>query len=363
MKIKEVTNYLESIAPLSLQESYDNCGLLTGNHDWKVTSVLVTLDCTEDVVQEAIEKGANLIVAHHPIIFSGLKKLNGYNHIEKTIITAIKNDIAIYAWHTNLDHVKNGVNAKICDRLLLSNRKILRPLQNLMKLVTFVPEENTNEVLDAMYKVGAGNIGEYEGCSFSIEGKGTFTPKAGAKPFVGSSGNQEEVIENRLEVIFPAHRESSILNALKNAHPYEEVAYYLHPLNNVHQDEGAGMIGELEAEMDLIDFLAYLKEKMVLNVVKYTPIQGRGIKKVAVCGGSGKFLLKDAIQHGADVFVTSDFKYHEFFEGEKRVVIADIGHYESEIYTKELISDFLNKKFTTFAVDLSETITNPISYF
>lgn len=364
-KIREITSYLENIAPLAYQEDYDNSGLLTGNPDTEVSNVLISLDCTENVVQEAIDTRCNLIIAHHPIIFRGLKSLTGKNYIERTIIKAIKNDIAIYAIHTNLDNVQVGVNQKIAAQLGLQNTKILLPKkQTLSKLTTFIPKEATEKVLQALHDAGAGNIGNYQNCSFSTEGTGTFRPNELANPTIGQVLKQEQVHENRVELIFPSSLKNKILSALKSSHPYEEVAYYLHALENTNQEIGSGMIGTLENEMGEQDFLGYLKEKMQLQMIRFTPLPlGKKIGKVAVCGGSGSFLLREAIAQGAQAFVTADFKYHEFFDAENRILIADIGHYESEVFTKDLLHDILKKKFTSFALCLSKTVTNPIRYF
>ncbi|HEY9049542.1 MAG TPA: Nif3-like dinuclear metal center hexameric protein [Ohtaekwangia sp.] len=363
VKIKDVTDYLESIAPRSYQESYDNAGLITGNNSWTVTGILVTLDCIEAVVDEAIASNCNLIVAHHPIVFKGLKKLNGNGYVERTVIRAIKHDIAIYAIHTNLDNVYTGVNRKICEKIGLKNLKILVPKKDtLSKLVTFIPVENAEEVLAALHQAGAGQIGNYKNCSFRSEGTGTFMPNEAAAPHIGKANQQEYVKEVRVEVIFPAHLESKILQALRAAHPYEEVAYYLSSLLNDNQEVGSGMTGELETPAEPLTFLQGLKNSMDLHVIRHTKIKSGQIKKVAVCGGSGSFLLPHAIQSGADIFITADFKYHEFFDADGRITIADIGHYESEVFTKELLQDVLMKKFSTFAIIFSKTVTNPISY-
>lgn len=362
-KIHEITTLLEQLAPLRYQESYDNAGMQTGNADAEVTGVLVTLDCTEAVVEEAIAKGCNLVVAHHPVIFKGLKQLTGRSYVERTIIKAIQNNIAIYASHTNLDNVTNGVNTKIADKLGLQNQKILvnKP-DTLMQLVTFVPVENTEEVLTALHQAGAGNIGEYSSCSFSITGTGRFTPSEDADPTIGRKGSPEEVQENRLELLFPAVLQGKIMSALKKAHPYEEVAHYLYNLQNKNQEVGIGMIGELEQEMTEEEFLSYLKDKMQLQGLRYTTVGEKRIKRVAVCGGSGSFFTKDALRQGADAFVTGDMKYHEFFDAEGRLLIADIGHYESEVYTKEIFYDAISKTFSNFAVLISEVNTNPVRY-
>jgi dinuclear metal center YbgI/SA1388 family protein len=361
--IKDVTHYLETLAPKSLQESYDNAGLITGNFDAPVTGILVTLDCIESVVEEAIQQKCNLIVAHHPIVFKGLKKLTGSGYVERTIIKAIKNDIAIYAIHTNLDNVITGVNKKICDVIGLVNQQILVPRKDTLgKLVTFVPKDHTEKVQTALHQAGAGQIGDYKNCSFSVAGTGSFLPGEGTDPHIGSRGKQEYVEENRVEVIFPNHLERSIVKALRQSHPYEEVAYYLTSLNNENQEVGAGMTGDLKTPLEPIEFLKGLKTSMNLEIIRHTRLSDKKITKVAVCGGSGSFLLPAAISAGAQVFITSDFKYHEFFDADGRIVIADIGHYESEVFTKALLKEVLIKKFPTFAINFSNSVTNPISY-
>ena len=363
MKLKEITAYLETIAPLAFQESYDNAGLITGNHEMEVTAALICLDSTEEVIDEAIESDCNLIIAHHPIVFSGLKKFTGADYIQRAIIKAIKNDIAVYAIHTNLDNVHNGVNAKICERLGLQNCKVLSPKKELLrKLFTFAPIENADKVRQAIFKAGAGHIGNYDECSYNTDGFGTFRGLEGTNPYVGEKGEQHREKEIKIEVIYSAHLESKILKALFEAHPYEEVAYDIVPLENTAPLVGSGMVGELEVEIDEIDFLKTVKEKMQTGCIRYTKLPGKKIKKVAVCGGAGSFLLKDAIREGGDVFITSDFKYHQFFDAEDKIVIADIGHYESEQFTQELIIELLKEKFINFAAHLSKTNTNPVNY-
>lgn len=363
-KISDILHTLESWAPKSYQESYDNSGLLTGNPNDELKGILVTLDCTEEIIEEALKKGANLVVAHHPIIFSGLKKLTGSNYVERTIIKAIKHDIAIYALHTNLDNVHHGVNAMIAKKIGLQHLKILVPkTEILQKLEFFVPIEHTQTVLTAIHEAGAGTIGNYTNCSFKVNGIGTFQPTELANPTIGKKGAQEQVNEDRVEVLFPSHLQQGILAAMKSAHPYEEVPYSITRLQNSHQEVGSGMIGELPSPLSVQDFLQHLKASMQLNTIKYTAFQRETIQKVAVCGGSGSFLLKAAMAQKADVFVTSDFKYHEYFDGEGKTMIADIGHYESEVFTKDLIGTFLSEKFTNIATYLSEVNTNPVKYF
>lgn len=362
-KIKDIIQYLETFAPPAFQEDYDNSGLITGDRQLEVTGVIISLDCTEKVVDETIDKGCNLIVAHHPIVFRGLKKLTGANYIERTIIKAIKHDIAIYAIHTNLDNISQGVNKKIADKLCLEETKILRPrTDTLNKLTTFIPIDKTESVLEKLHEAGAGMIGDYKNCSFRIEGTGTFLPTEDANPSIGMINKLEKVHEDRIEVIFPSFLKSKILSTLFKAHPYEEVAYYLHELANTNDEVGAGMIGRLQSPMNTTDFLNFIKENLDTPVIRHTAVIKEKIKTVALCGGSGSFLLKDAIGQDADIFITGDFKYHEFFDAEGRIIIADVGHYESEQFTKELIYDILSEKFANIALHFTEVITNPIFY-
>jgi len=361
--IHDIIQFLERIAPPAYQESYDNCGLLCGDRSAECRGALLTLDCTEAVVDEAIAKHCNLIIAHHPIIFRGLKKLTGNGYVERTVLKAIRNDIAIYAIHTNLDNVHTGVNKQIADLLGLKHTRVLVPKNDTLgKLVTFVPVAHTEQVLNALHAAGAGNIGNYSHCSFRVEGTGTFKPESDANPVVGTHGVQEFVKEDRIEVVFPLHLEREVLKALRSSHPYEEVAFYISTLRNEHQEVGAGMVGELDEAEEPMAFLKRLKTKMNASIVRHTPVLQQKISKVAVCGGSGASLISAAIRSGAQVFVTSDVKYHEFFEADNRIIIADIGHYESEAFTKELLMRFLTEKFPTFAFNFSTTVTNPISY-
>lgn len=363
IRIKNVSHFLETIAPSTYQEAYDNSGLLIGQADDEVTGVIITLDVTEAVIDEAIKNGANLIVAHHPLIFNGIKRLNGNHWVGRCIIKAIKNDIAIYAIHTNLDNVKNGVNGKIAEKLGLKDTRILSSKPStLTKLVTFAPVDHVSKVLSALYNVGAGEIGNYDHCSFQVDGTGTFRPGEESKAFIGSKGEDESVSEKRIELIFENFKTKQILDALKANHPYEEVAYYLSDLSNINQDVGSGLIGQLQEPMESEKFLLFLKKSMNTPMIRHTEIHKKMIQSVAVCGGAGSFLLKKAIAAKADIFITGDFKYHEFFEADNQVIIADIGHYESEQFTKDLLYDILSKKFTNIALRLSEVETNPIKY-
>jgi dinuclear metal center YbgI/SA1388 family protein len=364
MKIAEVISFLESIAPPTYQEQYDNAGLLTGNTGWECKGIICSLDAIEEVVNEAVEKNCNLIVAHHPIIFGGLKKINGKNYVEKTVIRAIKNDIAIYAIHTNLDNVIDGVNGRMAKMLGLKNVSILSPKQNtLKKLFTFVPVDKAEQVRNAIFAAGGGYIANYSECSFNAEGEGTFKPEQGTNPYVGDIGKRHTEKELKVEVILPAYLENKIVAAMKAAHPYEEVAYDVVDLSNMNQRVGSGVIGELAEPVEEKKFLERLKQVFGLQFVRHTALSGKPISKVALCGGAGSFLTAKALAEGADVYVTADMKYHEFFDANGRMLIADIGHYESEQFTINLLQEILEKKFPTFAVLKTSVETNPVRYF
>ncbi len=364
MKIGEITSFLESAAPLSLQESYDNAGLLTGNSNWECTGIITTLDATEAVVQEAINKKYNLIVAHHPVIFGGLKKINGKNYVEQTVITALKHDIAIYAIHTNLDNVLNGVNAAIADKIGLINRSTLQPKSGtLKKLFTFVPVDHAEKVRSAIFAAGGGHISNYSECSFNSAGQGTFKPGKGTHPFSGTVGVRQTEEEIKMEMIFPAWQQKQILAAMILAHPYEEVAYDIVALENQNQSVGSGMLGDLPENITETSFLELLKEKFKLSIIRHTPLLGKMVRRVAICGGAGSFLTNAAVAAGADFYVTGDVKYHEFFDANSRLVLADIGHYESEQFTTDLLFDLLSQKFPTFAIQKTGVNTNPVHYF
>ena len=364
MKIKEITNYLEGLAPLSSQESYDNCGLIVGDANNEVNGALISLDCIESTVDEAIRLGVNLIVAHHPIVFKGLKKINGKNYIERTVLKAIKNDVAIYAIHTNLDNYNWGVNREIGERLNLKNLRILAPKKGVLtKLVCFVPTGDVDAVAEAMFAAGAGQIGNYSECSFKSEGTGSFKPMDGANPAEGKIGELSQESEFRLEVLVSNHLLGKVVSEMKAAHPYEEVAYEMYSILNENQTEGSGMIGELESPVDELEFLAFVKKAFGCGVIRHTSLRGKKIERVAFCGGAGSFLLNQAKRAGADIYITGDFKYHEFFDAEDQLVIADIGHFESEQFTSNRLAAILTKKFPKFAVHLTEVNTNPINYF
>lgn len=364
MRISEITSYLERLAPLAYQENYDNAGLITGSPEMTCTGVLISLDATEDIVLEAIEKGCNLVVSHHPIVFSGIKKLTGKNYVEKAVIGAVKNDIALYAIHTNLDNVKWGVNGRIAKKLGLSNSRILEPRKGaLRKLVTFVPETHLETVREALFLAGAGEIGPYSECSYAVRGEGTFKAGIDATPFLGETGKRHSEGEYRLELIYPSVIEAGLLHALKASHPYEEIAYDLFPLTNAHPELGAGMVGELPYEMDQPAFLEMLKQVFQVAVIRHTRMLDKSIRTVAICGGAGSFLISNALAVKADAFITADLKYHEFFDANGQILLADPGHYETEQYSMDLLHDILAEKFPTFAVFKTGLLTNPVNYY
>ncbi|MEH6765654.1 MAG: Nif3-like dinuclear metal center hexameric protein [Aequorivita antarctica] len=363
MKVKEIIALLEELSPLSYSEDFDNTGLLVGDANATVSGILVTLDTLEKVVDEAIEKNCNLIVSFHPIIFLGLKKITGKTYVERVVQKAIKHDIAIFSNHTALDNSWNGVNAMICEKLGLKNRTVLIPQnETIKKLITFVPSKDAEKVRNALFAVGAGYIGNYENCSFNIEGKGSFKGNENSNPVIGKKGKLHFEEETQIGITFAKHLQNAILKSLFETHPYEEVAYEITTLENQNQHVGIGMIGEFEKAIVEKEFLKFLKKTMKTDCVRHSALLQKSIKRVAVLGGSGSFAIEAAKKAGADAFISADFKYHDFFKAENTVLLADIGHYESEQYTKELLHSFLKKKITNFAVLLSQTNTNPISY-
>jgi dinuclear metal center YbgI/SA1388 family protein len=364
MIIKQVIDTLEALAPLNYAEDFDNVGLLVGNKNTKVSGILVTLDTLENVVEEAIAKKCNFIVSFHPIIFGGLKKITGANYVQRVVIKAIKHDIAIYSMHTALDNSSQGVNAKICEVLGLQNTRILIPQKNTIgKLTTYVPKAHAEGLKTALFQAGAGNIGNYSNCSFAVEGTGSYQANAGANPYLGKVGETHYEKETQISLTYGKAYEQKILKALFSNHPYEEVAYEVQTLENTNQNIGMGMVGNLEKPMGEAEFFEFLKQKMNVSCIRHSDFLGKKISKVALLGGSGAFAISAAIASNADVYVTSDLKYHQFYEAEGKILLADIGHYETEQFTKNLLVDYLTKKIPNFAISLSESKTNPIKYF
>ena len=364
MKIAEITDFIESVAPLAMQESYDNAGLIVGDRKVEATGALICLDVTEEVVDEAISLGFNLIIAHHPFVFDGLKKFSGSSDVERTLVKAIKNDVAVYAAHTNLDNMLlNGVNSKIAGKLGLTDTRILAPMGgNLRKIVVFVPTANAEAVRNAMFEAGAGNIGNYNSCSYNLQGEGSFKAEEGCNPYVGEIGQTHFEPETRIETIAPKHLVSKVVNAMLSVHPYEEPAFDIYPLDNSFAMAGSGIIGTLPKPENAAEFLQRVKQIFGCGCIRHTRLPETPIKKVAVCGGSGSFLIGDAMRAGADILLTADIKYHQFFDARYPFVLADIGHYESEQFTKELFYELLTGKFSNFAVRLTKVNTNPIKY-
>lgn len=362
MKLREVTNYLEEWAPRAYQESYDNSGLLFGDRDKECTKCLICLDITEEVVQEAQAKQADLIISHHPLIFGGIKSLTGKNAVERALVKAIQADIALYAIHTNLDNVATGVNQEIARKLGVGKPEILMPKKGLLKkLVVFVPQENRETFSQALWKAGAGSVGNYQECSFYSPGTGTFKGGEGSQPSIGEPGKLESVEEYRLEFLVEQNQLTRVLSAMHQHHPYEEVAYEIYPIENPLPSVGSGMHGQLPEPISTTELLQHLKASFG-GVVRYTKPLKEKVQHLAWCGGSGSFLLEQAKRVGAEVFISSDFKYHQFFEADNEILIADIGHFENEQFTIDLIGRHLQEKFPTFAVLLTENSTNPINY-
>jgi dinuclear metal center YbgI/SA1388 family protein len=364
MKVSEVVELLKQLAPESNADSFDNVGLLVGDIQAEISRILITLDCLEEVVEEAIQKKCNMIITFHPIIFSGMKSITGKNYVEKAVIKAIKNDIAIYAIHTNLDIAKEGVNFEICKRLQIKNSSPLIPkVKSIKKLQTFVPLTHYPQVQQALFKAGAGEIGNYKNCSFRVEGTGTFLPTEKTNPFIGQINVVEEVQEVMVSVIFEDFKQATILAALKSSHPYEEIAYEIFTLDNPNQELGMGRIGELETPLTEEEFLLFVKENLPTSCIRHTKLRNKLVKKVAVLGGAGSFAIKNALISGADVFITADIKYHEFFQADDKIIIADIGHYESEQFTKNLLYDYLSEKLNNTVILISQINTNPVKYY
>ena len=364
MTIREIIRVLESMAPPALQESYDNVGLLVGDAQTECSGVLVSLDVTEQVIEEAVEKGCNLIVSHHPILFQGIKKLTGAHYVERVLLKAIKQDVALYAIHTNLDNVLTGVSGRMADRLGLVDRRVLEPMEGLLfQLSVYVPETHLLTLESALYAAGAGNLGQYSECGFVTDGVGGFKPGADAHPHTGEIGQRHVGPEKKLEVVFQSWQKQPVLRAMHEAHPYEEIAYALQRLDNTVSKIGSGVIGRLPAPVDERVFLQTIKEVFGLQVIRHTPLLHKPVNTVALCGGSGQFLTRRAMAAGADVFITADIKYHEFFEADGRILLTDIGHYESEQYTMDLLLEHLRLNFPTFALLKTSVDTNPVRIF
>lgn len=364
IKLSEIVKVIESNAPPEFQESYDNAGLSVGDDQMDIHAALLCVDITCETIDEAVKVGANLIISHHPLMFNPIKNLNEKDPIARIIVKAVRNNIAIYSAHTNLDNIINGVNDKLCHKLNLKHRKILSPLQGILKkLVVFVPLSHAELLRTALFDAGAGKIGSYDQCSFNTEGFGTFRGSENSNPYVGEKGTSHHEKEIRIETVFPVTTQQKVIQAMLKVHPYEEVAYDIYPLENAYPIAGSGMIGELEHPVDEQEFLRHIKKTFHCEIIRHSPLQEKPVKNVAVCGGSGSFLIEKAIKAGADIFITADLKYHDFFKGDDKILLADIGHYESEQCTIELLYEILTKKIHNFAIHFSKIISNPIKYY
>jgi len=364
MNLKDLTSYLDSEVPLSFQEDYDNSGLQVGTPGQEISSALISLDVTEEVIDEAIALKCDLLVTHHPLIFNGIKNLTGNSYIERVIYKAVKHDIAIYSAHTNLDIFKNGVSRKMAQKIGLKGITVLSPSPDrLLKLVTYIPETHLDIVRNALFDAGAGVIGNYDQCGFTVAGTGSFRANESATPFIGEKGRLHSELEIRFETILFTHLKEKVIKALINSHPYEEVAYDLYSLENHNAEIGLGCVGNLPEPVSEENFLRIVNSAFDARGIRYSHLTGKMVNRVALCGGSGASLINSAVSCGADAFLTADIKYHDFFKTEKKLLLVDAGHFETEKFSGEILKDLIIKKFPKFAVRFSETNTNPINYF
>ena len=364
MKIKNITSLLETWAPLSYAEDFDNVGLLVGNKENECTGVLITHDVSVTVVEEAIKKECQLIICFHPILFNGLKRITGRDYVEKTIVKAIENQIAIFALHTALDNHQHGISYQLGQCLGLENQHILLPQKDsLFQLTTYVPPADKDKVMNALHAAGAGKMGRYSYCSFSVEGEGRFLGDTNSNPTIGQPEKLTKTPEEMIRLLVPKHAKQNILNALQKSHPYEAVAYELVALQNENPTVGMGSLGKLPNPLPVDEFLSHVKKQLNIPYVRHTQTNKNNIETVAVLGGSGSFCIDPALAKGADALVTADLKYHDFFKAENQLLLVDAGHYETEHFTKKIIHQFLTKKIPNFAITLSEVNTNPVKYF
>lgn len=364
LKIAELIQCIEEFAPPKYQESYDNSGLLVGDRNLEINKVLLSIDVTEEIVEEAVAVGAGLIIAHHPIVFKGLKRLTPDDYVQRTVISAIKNNVAIYAAHTNMDAVLQGVNMQLAEKLGLQNISVLQPVSGkLKKLYCFVPESHLDSFRDAVFSTGAGEIGAYSDCSFNATGYGTFRAGENTNPFVGKIGELHKETEIKVEIVFPEHLQNRVIKAVRENHPYEEPAYDILRLENAWNQLGIGLYGELPQPLLETELLDLVKNTLNIPALRFTKAEKTKFQKIAICGGAGAFLIKAAKRAGADAFITGDVKYHEFFDAENRMMIVDAGHYETEQFTKDLFYRVITKKFPNFAVQISNRNTNPVNYY
>ncbi len=358
--IGDLSSALESVAPSLYAESYDNVGLLVGRSEWKCEKVLVALDITEAVVQEAIEKGVQAIVAHHPVIFGGIQRLTGEDTAQRAIELAIKHSIALLACHTNLDAIEGGVSYRMAQAISLVNVRTLQPRSGLLwNLIVYVPAESAETLLEALWEAGAGKMGAYDECAFRSHGLGSFRPKEGAHPHNGVIGERAFADEIRLELLVPEGARKKVHQCMMEHHPYEEIAHSWLKHDGVHHSVGFGAIGQWDA-CDWPEAVRRIKTAFGVASFRHTMPIASDYRTVAVCGGAGADLLAQAKSQQAELFITSDITYHRYFGADDRLVFIDIGHWESEQHAMELLIDIVREKFPNFAVLKSETNTNPM---
>ena len=363
MLLRDLISVIEEAVPLQFQESYDNAGLQVGDYSKEINSALLTLDVTEDVVEEAKAKGCGVIISHHPVIFRPLKRLSGRTASERIVTKAIKYGIAIYSAHTNLDVMNFGVSAKMAEKMELTNCKVLVPLKGqLRKLVTYIPQSYFDQVSSAVFEAGAGSIGKYDSTGFSSDGIGSFRGNVDSNPFVGEPMKLHHEKEKRFETVFYKYQEKAVLKALLTTHPYEEVAYDIYPIENENINIGFGCVGDLKQPMSTVEFLKFLENVFDAKGIRFSKPQKNTVSRVAMCGGSGSEFLSNAIASSADAYVTADVKYHTFFDAENKILLADIGHYESEKVAIDILYDLIIKKIPNFALHFSGVYSNPINY-
>ncbi len=364
MLIGHITAALEQYAPFQLQEDFDNCGLIIGSPAHECSGVLVSVDVTTAVVKEAIESGCNLIVAHHPLLFKGIKRLNGLSPVEQAVKLALCHDIAVYACHTCLDNAAEGVSHMMAAKLGLEVVKVLEPKRGtLTALSVCVPAESADELRLALFEAGAGSIGDYDSCSFAVTGMGTFRPLDGAEPYSGKVGSQYIGEEVRLDLVLPSYLQNSVEKALVEVHPYEEPAYQFFPMLNGSRHLGLGAVGNLAHALTPDELVAHVKSVFQSPVARCSAYPADSIiRRVAVCGGAGSSLIPKAIAAGAQAIVTSDTRYHDFVDYANTILIVDIGHHESENCTKDIFYHIITKKFPNFAVRYANADINPINY-
>lgn len=364
LPLKTLLAGLEQWVPFVWQENYDNAGLILGDPNQQIRKALVCFDVTPEVVDEAVRNEADLILSHHPAIFKGIKRINPASRLGYMLKQSLCHDIAWCALHTNLDNTLSGVNSWLCEHLGLQEVRPLVPLQGIYgKLQVYVPEAYAEKLRQALAEAGCGAGTKYDTCSYTSRGEGRFRAGSQAHPFTGRIGELHCEAECKIECLYPLHKTRQVLDVLRTNHPYEEPAFDLLPLQNEAVEQGAGAIGILPETMQERELLDKLKELTGVHCIRHSGFQGRRIKKIALCGGSGGSFIANACGQKADVYITGDLKYHDFTDTEPGTWLVDIGHFESEKFAMELIFRFIRKNFPNFAVSISEQAKNPVSFY